>query len=70
METVLEPAIPAENDIHTEGEKLTGFAGLFWATSMERLSRARSFSITTTRYDGFFLAPNRAIRIISISFLL
>jgi hypothetical protein len=37
METVLEPGIPANDDIHTEGEKLTGFAGLFWATSMERL---------------------------------
>src|SRR5581483_11159191 len=35
-------------------------------TSTERLFRARSFSITTTRYEGFFLAPNRARRIINI----
>jgi len=36
METILEPGIPAD-DVHTEGENLTGYAGLFWATSMERL---------------------------------
>src|SRR5271165_2803656 len=35
-------------------------------TSRQRLLRARSFSITTTRYDGFFLAPKRAKRIINI----
>lgn len=37
MDTVLEPGIPADDDIHTEGEKLYGFPGMFWATSMERL---------------------------------
>ena len=38
METLLEPAIPVDNDdVHSEGEKLFGFAGLFWAVSMQRL---------------------------------